>query len=83
MLRLLAGTGFMGAFTTYSTLAVDAVHLFDAGVATAALAYLAASLFGGAGGTLTGIWVAARHHGHATARAHNANINAGTGRGIR
>lgn len=69
ILRLLLGTGFMGAFTTYSTLAVDALHLFDAGRPSAALAYLAVSLVGGVLAALAGIWCGAR-------------IHAGTGRGV-
>ena len=68
LVRLLAGTGFMGAFTTYSTMAVDAVHLFDAGAAAAGLLYLAASLVGGIGAVLAGIWVAAWHHRASTAK---------------
>lgn len=79
LVRLLAGTGFMGAFTTYSTLAVDAVHLFDAGAVTPALLYLGASLFGGIGAALAGIWVAARHHRAATAKEHGALVPAGHG----
>ena len=60
--RLLIGTGFMGAFTTYSTFAVDGVKLFSAGNATGALGYLAATLFGGAAVSALGIWAAAYHH---------------------
>lgn len=62
LVRLLAGTGFMGAFTTYSTLAVDALHLFDSGAVAPALGYLLASLFGGVGAVVAGIWVASWHH---------------------
>lgn len=72
ILRLLIGTGFIGAFTTYSTLAVDAVHLLDAGRTLDAGLYLAASLFGGAGATLAGIWLAARHHKRALSRTRPA-----------
>ncbi|PYI65070.1 chromosome condensation protein CrcB [Arthrobacter livingstonensis] len=79
LMRLVAGTGFMGAFTTYSTLAVDAVHLFDHGAAGSALLYLAASLFGGIGAALAGIWVAARHHRAGAAREHAALDPAGPG----
>ncbi len=67
-LRLLLGTGFMGAFTTYSTLAVDAVHLFDSGRSVAAFAFLGASLFGGILAAVAGIWLAARLHRHSAAR---------------
>ncbi len=68
VLRLGLGTGFLGAYTTYSTLALDAVHLFSAGAAPAAAGYLAASLLGGAGATIAGIWLGARHHRRATGR---------------
>ena len=60
-LRLLAGTGFLGAFTTYSALAVEATALFGAGQAPAAVAYLAATLLLGllvsAGGVMAGAWL--------------------------
>ncbi|MCQ9163949.1 CrcB family protein [Arthrobacter sp. STN4] len=79
LVRLLVGTGFMGAFTTYSTLAVDAVHLFDAGAPVSALLYLAASLFGGIGAALAGIWVAARHHRAVAAREGTDLVPAGPG----
>ena len=72
LVRLLVGTGFMGAFTTYSTMAVDAVHLFDAGAVAGGLLYLAASLLGGIGAALAGIWVAAWHHRATTAKHHGA-----------
>ncbi|WP_256212533.1 CrcB family protein [Arthrobacter sp. yr096] len=62
VLRLALGTGFLGAYTTYSTLALDAVHLFAAGAAPAAAGYLLASLLGGAAATTAGIWLGAWHH---------------------
>lgn len=62
IMRLALGTGFLGAYTTYSTLALDAVHLFTAGAALEAGGYLAASLFGGAVATTAGIWLGAWHH---------------------
>ncbi|WP_254779658.1 CrcB family protein [Arthrobacter sp. cf158] len=62
VLRLALGTGFLGAYTTYSTLALDAVHLFAAGAAPAAAGYLLASLLGGAVATTAGIWLGAWHH---------------------
>ncbi|MGJ3188920.1 fluoride efflux transporter FluC [Paenarthrobacter sp. FR1] len=68
VLRLALGTGFLGAYTTYSTLALDAVHLFIAGAATAAAGYLAASLLGGAAATTVGIWLGAWHHRRARGR---------------
>ncbi|MHA7263911.1 fluoride efflux transporter FluC [Arthrobacter sp. TMN-37] len=42
--RLTAGTGFLGGFTTYSALAVDAVLLLEAGRTAPAVLYLAATL---------------------------------------
>jgi CrcB protein len=62
VLRLLLGTGFMGAFTTYSTFAVDADRLFAAGRIAEALGYLAATVLGGAAASALGIWAAAYHH---------------------
>jgi CrcB protein len=62
VLRLALGTGFLGAYTTYSTLALDAVHLFVAGAAPAAAGYLLASLLGGAAATTAGIWLGAWQH---------------------
>ncbi|MDR6638029.1 CrcB family protein [Paenarthrobacter nitroguajacolicus] len=62
VIRLALGTGFLGAYTTYSTLAVDAVHLFAAGTAPAALGYLAASLVGGVAATTAGIWLGSWQH---------------------
>ncbi|WP_442003652.1 fluoride efflux transporter FluC [Paenarthrobacter sp. RAF54_2] len=66
LLRLALGTGFLGAYTTYSTLALDAVRLFTAGDTPGATTYLGVSLLGGAVATTTGIWLAAWHHGRAT-----------------
>lgn len=74
ILRLLLGTGFMGAFTTYSTLAMDAVHLFDSGRSLAAFAYLGASLFGGVLAAVAGIWLAALWHRRAAARSQAAAV---------
>ncbi|MFJ5954823.1 fluoride efflux transporter FluC [Paenarthrobacter sp. NPDC092416] len=62
VVRLALGTGFLGAYTTYSTLALDAVHLIAGGMAPAAAAYLGASLLGGAAATIVGIWLGARQY---------------------
>ncbi len=45
--RLGVGTGVLGSFTTYSTLAMDVVHQIQAGHALAAATYAAVSLVGG------------------------------------
>jgi CrcB protein len=74
-IRLLAGTGFMGAFTTYSTLALETNTLLGAGRTTDALAYVAATLIGGAVATVAGIRVAAGHHGRMTARRRDATLH--------
>jgi CrcB protein len=68
MVRLFAGTGFMGGFTTYSTLALETNALLGAGRATDALVYVGATLIGGAVATLAGIRAAAGYHSSMTAR---------------
>lgn len=52
--RPLLGTGFCGAYTTFSTMAVETIKMFDADRGGLALAYAAASI--GAG--FIAIWVA-------------------------
>lgn len=42
-------TGFLGAFTTFSTMALDAVKDFEDGDWFAGISYLAANLIGGLG----------------------------------
>ncbi len=78
MIRLLAGTGFLGAFTTYSTLALEATMLMDADRAAASALYLAASLVGGLCATTAGIWIAARHHHGLVARQRQTHQNPST-----
>lgn len=66
VLRLLLGTGVMGAFTTYSTLALEANMLLDGQHLGQALLYLGLSLIGGVMAAALGIWVAVKvfpHHG--------------------
>lgn len=77
LLRLLFGTGFLGAFTTYSAFAVDAVNLFHAGRPSAAVAYVALSVVGGIAAALAGIWVATKRQGRSL--QHGAAQQSGTG----
>lgn len=63
-LRLLLGTGLLGAFTTYSTLAVDTDLLLRDGYASVAVAYALGTVVVGFLATWSGIWAAtARHRG--------------------
>lgn len=68
LVRLLVGTGFLGAFTTYSTLAVEATALFNAGRSADAFIYVAASVVAGAAATVAGIRLAAGHHARTSSR---------------
>jgi CrcB protein len=74
LIRLLAGTGFLGAFTTYSSLALETNTLLGAGRATDALIYVAATLAGGAVATVAGIRAAAGRHITMTARRGDATL---------
>ncbi|EMY34283.1 protein CrcB [Arthrobacter crystallopoietes BAB-32] len=58
--RLAAGTGFLGAFTTYSALALEANLLLAEGQTGTAIAYLLATLAGGFLASLAGVGVASR-----------------------
>ncbi|MCK9894203.1 fluoride efflux transporter CrcB [Frankia sp. AgB32] len=55
LVRPFLGTGILGGFTTFSTYAVDAERLLDAGRAGLALAYLAGTMLGALGA----VWAAA------------------------
>lgn len=67
IIRLLAGTGFIGAFTTYSTFALETNTLLRAERPTDAVVYVAATLLGGAVATVAGIRAAAGHHSRKSA----------------
>ncbi len=53
--RLHFGTGFLGAFTTYSAMAVESVQFAWTGEAVRGAAYLVVTLIVGAGATIAGI----------------------------
>lgn len=60
--RLALGTGFLGAFTTYSTFALGTVALLADREAALALGYVVATIGGGLTSSMVGIWLAAAHH---------------------
>lgn len=60
LIRLFAGTGFLGGFTTYSALATDVVRLWQAGEAAQAVAYALGTVLLGAVASLAGIVAGAR-----------------------
>lgn len=57
-LRLLLGTGVMGGFTTYSTLAVSTAELFLGGRALAGTGYALLTVLSGAAATAVGLLLA-------------------------
>lgn len=73
-IRLLAGTGFMGAFTTYSTLALETNTLLGIGRTTDAVVYVAAAVIGGAVATVAGIRAATGHHTRTSTRRQDATL---------
>jgi CrcB protein len=69
IVRLGVGTGFIGAFTTYSTFAVDMVLLFRGGNGSVALLYGFVSIAGGLLLSAAGIRAAANHHKSRSAKS--------------
>lgn len=70
LIRLLVGTGFMGGFTTYSTLAMGTATLLTTGHALVGVGYALGTVVLGAAATYAGITLSARlHHGLASRRA--------------
>jgi CrcB protein len=61
-LRLLIGTGFMGGYTTYSTLAVGTVEAITGGNAAVGVLYAVLSVIAGAAASFAGIAVSAAAH---------------------
>lgn len=62
MIRLAAGTGVLGGFTTFSSLAIEIERLLAAGQVTMGLAYGVLSVVLGLVACVTGIVLASRHH---------------------
>jgi CrcB protein len=58
--RALLGTGFLGAYTTYSTFAVEADQLVQHGHAAVAVAYVVASISAGLAAAAVGLQVGRR-----------------------
>lgn len=62
LLRLTFGAGVLGAFTTYSTLVMEMVHLGQDGRTGAAFAYGVVSAVAGCAAAAAGIGIGALHH---------------------
>jgi CrcB protein len=68
-IRAFAATGVCGALSTFSTLALELIHLYENGGFALALAYAAASVAAGALALLGGMRLAPRVHAPVPARA--------------
>jgi len=68
LVRLGAGTGVLGGFTTFSSLAIEMERLIAGGQVTMSLIYGALSVVLGLLACVAGIAVAARHHDGRQAR---------------
>lgn len=56
LVRPFVGVGVLGGWTTFSAFAIDVVHLIDAGRASIALGYVAASVVVGVVAVGVGLW---------------------------
>lgn len=68
ILRLAIGTGFLGAFTTFSAFAVDAVTLLQHDHVTLAIWYIGLSVILGLLSSAAGVWLAAMHYSRRSKR---------------
>lgn len=66
--RLGVGTGFLGGFTTFSSLAIETERLLADGAVGTAVGYVSASLVLGFGACLAGVGLAAARHRRKVAR---------------
>ncbi len=69
LIRLAVGTGFMGAFTTYSSFASDVYNLTQHNHISIAVTYGLLTVAGGLALSAFGIWVASSHHKRRERRA--------------